>query len=88
MQKHFYTPAMTNEKIKLKRDWCLGGLSGDQGNRAFREKTMKAGTRVTAARGFPGGLRVKTPCSQRKERGFDPWSGNEDCTCLTVRPKT
>ena len=28
-------PAMTNEKIKLKRDWCLAGLSGDQGNRAF-----------------------------------------------------
>lgn len=35
MQKHFYMPVMTNEKIKLKRDWCLAGLSGHQGNRAF-----------------------------------------------------
>lgn len=33
MQKHFYMPAMTNEKIKLKRDQWLVGLSGDQGNR-------------------------------------------------------
>ena len=25
---------------------------------------------------FPGGPVAKTPCSQRRGPGFDPWSGN------------
>ena len=27
-------------------------------------------------RDFPGGSAAKTPCSQRRRLGFDPWSGN------------
>ena len=27
-------------------------------------------------RDFPGGPVAKTPCSQSKGPGFDPWSGN------------
>ena len=27
-------------------------------------------------RDFPGGAVVRTPCSQCREPGFDPWSGN------------
>ena len=33
---------------------------------------------------FPGGPVVKAPCSRRRERGFDPWSGNLDPTCQVV----
>ena len=28
-------------------------------------------------RDFPGGSAAKTPCSQRRGLGFDPWSGNQ-----------
>ena len=38
-------------------------------------------------RDFPGGPVVKTPCSQCRGHGFDPWSGNEDPTCHTAWPK-
>ena len=31
---------------------------------------------------FPGGPMAKTPCSQHREPGFSPWSGNDiDLTC-------
>ena len=31
---------------------------------------------ITRIQGFPGGPVGKTPCSQRRGPGFDPWSGN------------
>ena len=33
-------------------------------------------SKVYFVRDFPGGPEVKTPCSQCREHGFDPWSGN------------
>ena len=32
-------------------------------------------------RDFPGGPMVKTPCTQFRGPGFDPWSGNLYPTC-------
>ena len=38
-------------------------------------------------RDFPGGPLVKTLHFQCKDLGFDPWLGNGDPTCCTIRPK-
>ena len=36
---------------------------------------------------FPGSPVVKTLCFQCRGHGFNPWSGNWDPLCCTVRPK-
>ena len=36
---------------------------------------------------FPGGPVVKTPRFHCSRRGFDPWLGNWDPTCLVAQPK-
>ena len=38
-------------------------------------------------RDFPDGPVVKTPCSQCREHGFDPWSGKKDSECHIVQPQ-
>jgi len=45
-----------------------GGQSKQLGNIRRQEKPM---------RDFPGGPVAKTPNSQRRGLGFDPWSGNK-----------
>ena len=45
---------------------------GQRGNRDIPEKHSKD----THSRDFPGGPVAKTPHSQCREPGFEPWSGN------------
>ena len=35
---------------------------------------------------FPGGVVAKTPCSQSREPGFHPWSGNQTPHAATKDP--
>ena len=37
--------------------------------------------------GLPGSPMVKTPHFHCRGRRFNPWSGNKDPACCTVRPK-
>ena len=36
---------------------------------------------------FPGGPVFKTPCSQCRVHGINPWSGNSEPTCCIATPK-
>ena len=40
------------------------------------EKQHRVGIKNLNSGDVPGGPVAKTPCSQRKESGFNPWSGN------------
>ena len=42
----------------------------------YTSKRLENEIRIFYFRDFPGGAVVKTPCSQCRGPGFDPWSGN------------
>ena len=51
-------------------------LVGMQNGVATFEKTKGRTYKKKTSGDFPGGPAVKTPCSQCRGPGFDPWSGN------------
>ena len=42
----------------------------------LKGKLMVVNTYIKSKGDFPGGPVVKTPCSQCRGHGFNPWSGN------------
>ena len=40
-----------------------------------------------SSRNLPGGPVVNLLCFHCRGHGFNPWLGNQDCTCLTMQPK-
>ena len=47
-----------------------------QPGQGFLQQSPETQRKKTKARDFPGGLVAKTPSSQWRGSGFDPWSGN------------
>ena len=47
-----------------------------QPGQGFLQQSPETQRKKTEARDFPGGLVAKTPSSQWRGSGFDPWSGN------------
>ena len=69
---YIQNPAATEEKGEMQTD----SRNLEDPVNEYVMITISVITKENASRDFPGGPVAKTPCSQCRGSGFNPWSGN------------